>query len=267
MMEIVNMPCHIYENLLIDRIASVIEKTRCECIALSGGIDTSLIAAISVNVVRHIPKAIVAYYKNGIPRDLVYALYIANVLGLDIEFVEIDDRYIAKVLPMIIEIARKGGHEDYIEIRNDVVFYTILEKAKNRCRCIYTGSGGDEVFSGYSFMYEQLMENEIDEKRRVWAYGRYPEKEIANILNVNIVTPYLDQKVLELALTIPIKCLRSTILRGKEILRNILEGMGLYIVAYRVKTPAEAGAGTDIIDSNYLNRITSHYLRTTSLNT
>jgi len=258
MMKVINMPCHIYEKLLIDRIASVIEKTKCDCIALSGGIDTSLIAAISVNVVRHIPRAIVTYYRNGIPRDLIYALNIAKVLGLDIEFIEIDDRYIAKILPILTEIAKRGGHEDYIEIRNDVVFYATLEKAKDRCRCIYTGSGGDEVFSGYSFMYIQLLENEIDEKRRTWAYGRYPEREIANLLNVNIVAPYLDQKVLELALTIPIRCLRTTILRGKEILRNILMDMGLCIIADRIKTPAEAGAGTDVIDSNYLNRIMSH---------
>ncbi len=257
-MYIANIPCHVHEEFLINRIANVIKRTECDCIALSAGIDTALIAAIAVKVVKHMPKALVAYYKHGIPKDLIYAVYVAKTLGLDIEFIEINDEYVARILPIVAEIARGSGHEDYIEIRNDVVFYAVLEKAKNMCKCIYTGSGGDETFCGYSFMYSQLLESEIDEKRRVWAYGRYPEKEIAKILNVNVVMPYLDQEVLEESLTIPVRCLRTITSEGKTILRDILRSMGLNFVAERIKAPAEAGAGTEIMDKDYFNRIKSN---------
>ncbi len=257
-MDIVNIPCHIHEELLINRIARVIDNTRCDCIALSAGIDTSLIAAISVGLVRHIPKALIVYYKNGIPRDLTYAIHVAKTLGLDIEFIEVDDNYIARVLPEVFEVARGVGYDEYmdIELRNDVVFYAVLKKSRDMCRCIYTGTGGDETFCGYSFVYETMSDGEIDEKRRVWAYsGRYPEKEFAKILNIKIVTPYLEKEVLEESLTIPVRCLRRTPFMGKDILRDILRRMGLEIIAERVKAPAEAGAGTEILNMDYFNRI------------
>jgi len=254
------MSCHVYEHVLVNRIANVIDRTKCDCIALSGGIDTSLIAAISVKVVKHLPKAFVAYYKGGLPRDLMYALHVAKTLGLDIELLEINDEYVMKVLPLVTKVVSKG-HEDYIEVRNDVVYFAILEKAKNACKCVYVGSGGDEIFCGYSFMCKQLLESEIDEKRRMWARGTYPEGVIANLLGVNTVTPYLNDEVLEVALSMPVRCLRTVTLRGKEVLRNALESLGLNLIADRVKTPAEAGAGTDVMDQNYFNSIRLRVVR------
>jgi len=259
-MVVLNMPCHIYEYVLVGKIANVIERTKCDCIALSGGVDTSLIAAVSVNVVKHLPKAFIAYYRGGVPRDLMYALYVAKALGLDVELVEVGDEYVVRVLPLVMKVAG-GGHEDYIEVRNDVVFFAVLEKAREVCKCVYVGSGGDELFCGYTFMCRQLLESEIDVRRRAWARGRYPEKVIASLLGVNVVAPYLDDEVVEVALMMPVRCLRTATLRGKEVLRNALESLGLNLIADRVKTPAEAGAGTDVMDQNYFNSIRLRAIR------
>jgi asparagine synthase (glutamine-hydrolysing) len=48
-----------------------------------------------------------------------------------------------------------------------VVFYTTLIKAKELgCKCIYIGSGGGELFAGYSFML-RLPENEVEVYRKM----------------------------------------------------------------------------------------------------
>jgi len=52
---------------------------------------------------------------------------------------------------------------------------------------------------------------------------------------------------------IPTDCLRSQLMRGKEILRLILNSHGLDLVGERIKTPAESGAGTKEICKSILD--------------
>lgn len=242
------MPCPIYSELLFRAIRDVIEKKRCDCIALSGGIDTAtvLVAALSVDVK---PRGYVVVYEDGIPKDIVYAEYLAKIFSIDMRYVFIDKQNVAGVVQEIVKCVGKekiDSHGDggCIEIRNDLVFYTVLKKAlEDGCRCIYTGSGGDEIFAGYSFLIN-LRTNELEEAIKKLAYGRYPELELAKCIGIDAISPFLDESVLGMALQIPIQCLRSEAMKGKEILRDILRVNGFQLIAERVKTPAESGAGT-----------------------
>jgi asparagine synthase (glutamine-hydrolysing) len=127
------------------------------------------------------------------------------------------------------------------------VFYAALSEAKrDGCRCVLLGSGRDEVFAGYRFMLE-LPDEDLEERRDRYARsGRYPELLVARCLGVNVVTPYLSQEVLDVALRIPASCLRGSG-EGKAVLRELLARLGLEPVARRAKVPAEGGAGTDSV--------------------
>jgi asparagine synthase (glutamine-hydrolysing) len=243
-----NMCCEAFEDLLLENLRVYILRNQCDCIALSGGIDTTLIALIAkycgVDV-----KGIYTFFKDGIPRDLVYVNYLSKVLNIPMIFVSMDIDYVKSMLKDVYNcIGGEAYHELCIELRNDVVFYATLKTAKEiGCKCIYTGSGGDELFVGYSFML-QLPEDEIEEYREKWGLkGRYPELEIASCLGVNIIAPYLSSEVKELALQIPAKCLRGELFEGKRILRNLIKRFRCELIAERNKTPTEAGAGTNSI--------------------
>lgn len=244
------MPCEALQHLLREALSSVLLRTRCDCIALSGGVDTALIAALA-NYLGLELRGYTVIYAGGLPRDLPYVNYLEKKLGMRVDYVILKDSDIVRRAELLKEVLKNSPVADpVIEMRNDVVFHAALEKAlKDGCECVYTGSGGDEVFVGYRFMiYERERELEALTLRYALR-GYYPELAIGRLLGVEVVAPYLTDEVLRVALRIPIDCLRGYSMTGKEILRSILKSLGLDYVALRTKTPAEAGAGTDVINS------------------
>lgn len=244
----IRIPCHAYRDMVFSRLVEVVANYKCDCIALSGGIDTSviLLAAVSTGLK---PRGYTAVYRRGLPKDIVYANYLSKALNIDIDYVYIDARDVEALVPRVIECIgrnRIDSHRDggCIEIRNDIVFYSLLARARDdRCRCILVGSGGDELFAGYSFMLN-LCEDELEKTIDRFISGRYSELDIARCIGVKAVAPFTDTLLVEIAKKIPLNCLRSEKMMGKEILREILAEKGLYIISSRAKTPAESGAGT-----------------------
>ncbi len=228
----------------------------CDCILLSGGIDTSLVALAAVKKGVK-PLAVTVYSSFGLPRDLPYAIHVAHVLGLEHVLVEVDSGTACRLLKVI---QRCVGRYDYIEYRNDVVFLAGLVRAQREgCKCIYTGDGGDELLAGYRFM---LLEDEarIDELRLEYARrGRYPGLELAECIGIEAYAPLLCDEVIEAAMLMRASCLRSNRdpWEGKHPARVILEQHGLGWVAWRVKTPAESGAGTSKLGEKDLRVLSS----------
>lgn len=230
-------------------IKNAVHRYECGCIALSGGIDTTVVALAAKSAGIAL-KGLLAIYRNGLAKDIPYAEYVARTLGIDLIYVFID---VEEAWKAVLEIARCIGRDRLdshgdggcIEVRNDIVFYSVMAEARKRgCNCVYTGSGGDELFAGYSFINVQSSERIRSIIERFAGSGRYSELEIAECIGVRAFSPYLDRDVVALALEVPIECLRSSLMMGKEILREILATHGLQLVALREKTPAESGAGT-----------------------
>jgi len=244
----IGLPCGIYGEKLFRLLVEVVEGYGCDCIALSGGVDTSTIL-LAATAAGQRPRGYVAVYRGGLPRDIVYAEHVARALGIELVHVFLGSGDVEELRGAVVGCIgadRIASHGDSgcIEVRNDMVFYSVLRKAReDGCRCVYVGSGGDEVFAGYGFMLI-LTSGELEKTIERMSRGRFPELEIARCLGVEAVAPLLDERVLGLALEIPVDCLRASLYRGKEVLREILRERGLYSIADRAKTPAESGAGT-----------------------
>lgn len=242
------IPCYTYVDLLFKKLVEVVSMYRCDCMALSGGIDTSVILLATLEA-GFKPKGYIATYSLGLPKDLVYVDYISKVFNVDVELVQILNEAVEDLKNRVIEcigIDKIDSHKDggCVEVRNDIVFYTTLKKARDDgCKCVFVGSGGDELFAGYGFMLNLISKN-LEETIHRLARGRYAELEIAKCLGVKVAAPFLDKFIIEFAEEIPIECIRSEKMVGKEILREILNRKGLYFVSERTKTPAESGAGT-----------------------
>ncbi len=237
--------CSALSEEVLKELTRVVSGTRCDCIALSGGIDTAVIAAVAKRLGLDVRGYSVVYLE-GVPRDLPYVNWLEKAFGFRVNYLFMDRGYVRRSLRSVKACVHV--EDDYIELRNDLVFYTALKKAsQDGCRCVYTGSGGDEVFAGYNFLVWSLGDRVRELRLKYALRGRYPELIIGKCLGVRVVPPYLTPEVLETALRVPPRCLRDDLMRGKEVLRHILRELGLRRIADRVKTPAEAGAGTDVL--------------------
>ena len=247
------LPCTVAEELVLEALRRYVRSTSCDCIALSGGIDTSVVAlAARLEGLRLI--GITAFYTAGLTRDLPYASYVAGALGIRLHVVPVDPSYIAERAAIVAKCTRR---RDYIELRNDVVFLRALEEAERlNCRCILLGDGGDELFAGYQFMLSLSSWELRQTILRMATRGRYPGLELAECIGVKAHAPFLCDEALEVVMKVPVDCLRAGISEGKELLRNILRHYGLTLVAERPKTPAEQGAGTDALSREILEEIT-----------
>jgi asparagine synthase (glutamine-hydrolysing) len=247
------LSCTIAKELVLDALRRYVRSTGCDCIALSGGIDTSVVA-LAARLEGLKLTGVTAFYTAGLPRDLPYASYVAGVLGIRLHVVPVDPRYIAERAGLVAECTRKL---DYIELRNDVVFLRVLEEAERlSCRCILLGDGGDELFAGYQFMLSLGSEELRRTTLRMVTRGRYPGLELAECIGVEAHAPLLCDEILEVVLNAPTECLRPGVSEGKKLLRDILRSYGLALVAERPKTPAEQGAGTDVLGRETLEKIT-----------
>ncbi|RUM47404.1 MAG: hypothetical protein DSY37_02510 [Hyperthermus sp.] len=246
------LDCHTTASLLLDRLRRVIGSSGCDCIALSGGIDTSVLA-LAARLENRELQGFIAFYTKGVPRDLVYARLLASSLLIDLTEIPIDDSYIVSRWKRIVECT---GRRNHIELRNDVVFMRVLEAAQEHgCGCTIIGDGGDELFAGYSFMLHLLGRELYTTILNMAVKGRYPGVELAECIGVKALAPFLSDDILEVAFNTPMDCVRGGGNEGKSILRLILSQYGLKIIAERPKTPAEAGSGTAVLSRRVLEEM------------
>jgi asparagine synthase (glutamine-hydrolysing) len=75
----------------------------------------------------------------------------ATRLGLDLHVIRPKLSDLVEKMPALIRIL---GTFDPMELRNSIAAYVALEKARDLgIRTVLTGDGADELFAGYSYMF------------------------------------------------------------------------------------------------------------------
>ena len=238
----INQICLRLRNLLEESV----KRNLAEGIVLSGGLDTSIIATIASKYQEL--KAFTVAFEEAPSPDVDYAKQIAEKLKLEHTIHNLSMDELQSELPNVIRIMKSF---DPMEIRNSVVILVGLEAAKTAgVNTILTGDGADELFAGYSFLFNYSKEELERELQKMWKNIRFSSQELAAHLNMEVKLPYLDEDFQSFARQIDpeLKVHReNNSVIGKWILRKAFEGILPHNIVWRVKTPIEQGSGTSYL--------------------
>ena len=230
----------------VDKLYEVLENSISECssktIALSGGLDSSILAYFLRDKGC---KAIALTTKDFIATDLTYCQLVAKKFNLPLEIIMPQTEELLSAIEETIKILKNFND---IEIRNSIVMYVILKSIKDSGESnVILGDGADELFAGYSFF---LNKNENDLQKdleRIWDIMHFPSKKIGDALKITVETPFLNDKVMSVAKNIPVNFKvneHNEKKYGKWVLRKAFEDKLPESVVWRDKSPMQDGAGT-----------------------
>ena len=213
-----------------------------ELIALSGGLDSSIISHFLRGKK---VEGIAIISEDFVSTDLTYCQRISKETEIPLTIYNSTTSEILEAVENTIKILKNFND---IEIRNNVVMYLAIKWAKdNNKKSIITGDGADELFAGYNFLVNKSEKELESEIKRVCSVMHFPTQKIGKYLGIKIESPFLNQKVIEMANHIPsnLKVKEENGIRhGKWILRKTIENHIPEQIAWRKKSPMQEGAGT-----------------------
>ncbi|MBN1941409.1 MAG: diphthine--ammonia ligase [Candidatus Diapherotrites archaeon] len=229
---------------LLEKSVEAIPKSEIG-LMFSGGVDSTLLALLMKKVKLDF-KCYFAYVKmNSNPRDLGYAKEIAERYFLKLEEIGIEIKEAEENLKKTIKLIHNLSP---VYLGASLPFYTACAAAKKQgAKKIVSGIGADELFAGYARFFES---KNLEEDCRN-AFEKMLENEalhcraIAEHFGLELCTPFLDEKIVEFALSLPN---RMKIVGGKNkfILRETAIEIGLQKkFALRKKLAAQYGSNTD----------------------
>ncbi len=235
----VSIVCENLRRLLEESV----KRNLAEGMLLSGGLDTSIIAAVASKYRKL--KAFTVAFEGAPSPDVEYAEQVAEKFNLEhiIHYMSMEE--LNYEIPTIVRVTNSF---DPMEIRNSVVILVGLKAAKEAgTNSILTGDGADELFAGYSFLFQYSPKKLERELQRIWENMRFSSRDIAAYLNMEVKLPYLDKNFQSYAKQIDPKLkvhkMRGGII-GKWILRKAFQDVLPQNIVWRVKTPIEQGSGT-----------------------
>ena len=227
-------------------IYQILEESCNSCqsnlISLSGGLDSSIIAYF---LKKRGPNSVAIISEDFVSTDLTYCQMISKEMKIPLSIYNVPTSTILEAIEGTIKILKNFND---IEIRNNVVMYLAIKWAKeNNQKSIITGDGADELFAGYNFLVNKPEKELEAEIKRVCSVMHFPTQKIGKALGIKIESPFLNQKVMELANQIPSN-LKIKVEGGKRygkwILRKTFEKHIPVQIAWRRKSPMQEGAGT-----------------------
>ncbi len=237
-------------EVMIEAVEKMMADGAVEGVSLSGGLDSSLIAAIAKQFNRRL-KVFSTTIKRYPSQDLGYAKLMANYLGLDHYIYRITDEDIARILPRAVWFM-ESFDEDCIS--GFVANYYAAKLAREHTNCVLVGEGADELFGGY-FRELQAVDDpeekeEVARKLLAIAYNtalrRLDRGWMSN--SVDYRAPFLDGKVVALSERIPL-AMKVYAQDGEQIekwiLREAFRDMLPREIAKRPKLRFARGSGVD----------------------
>ncbi len=227
-------------NLVVDQVLA----SSADGILFSGGLDTSVLAAIAASHGRRL-QAVMVSVAEGTGLDEPFARLIVERLGIDLEILRPSLDELVDRMPELIRLLRTF---DPMELRNSIVTYVAMEAASKRgLSAVLTGDAADELFAGYSFMFNMSAEQLPSYIRHLNEIMHFTSEVIGRNLSVGVDSPYVSPSVREFAISLgyeDLVCEYEGKRFGKRILREAFSALLPEEIAWRLKTPIEYGSGS-----------------------
>lgn len=234
---------------LKEKLMKATKRNLADGLFLSGGLDTAILASLVPGL-----KAFTIRLESY-GDDPKYAEVVARQFNMEHHQVVVNIDRALSAIPEVIRILKTFDPA----IPNDLAIYFALKFAKGRrIKSIMTGDGGDELFAGYSYMFNLNLEDYIP---KIGREMHFSSNELGKSFGIEIKQPYLDKKFINFSLKIPwnlkVKAENGKAW-GKWILRKTFEDDLPYGVIWQDKRPIEYGSGFSklrgIIDSKISNK-------------
>jgi asparagine synthase (glutamine-hydrolysing) len=227
-------------NLVVEGVLA----SSADGILFSGGLDTSVLGAIAASQGRYL-QAVMVSVKEVTGLDEPFARLMAGRLGLDLEILRPGLNELVDRMP---ELIRLLGTFDPMELRNSIVTYLAVEAASKRgLSAVLTGDAADELFAGYSFMFNMPAEQLPSYIRHLNEIMHFSSEVIGRNRGIGVDSPYASSPIREFAISLEYEdlvCHHEGHRIGKKILRQAFSGLLPREIVWRLKTPIEYGSGS-----------------------
>ena len=228
----------------------------------SGGLDSSLVAAIAAEEIPHLHTFAVGMRdEKGEPSDDLKAgrIVAKHIASTHHELIFTEEEYY-EALPKVIQ---KLESYDPSLVRCAVPCYFTCKLAADHVTVVLTGEGADEIFAGYHYMKRLPLDQVNQEARRnlcsLHNINLQRADRIGMYFSLELRVPFLDVEMIDLAMKIP-PDLKIRGYKGdrieKWILRKAFEGSG-YIpdeILWRYKVQYTQGAGCESLGERLAQR-------------
>ena len=223
-------------------------------VIFSGGVDSSILAMLlkDISYNKKLNITLYAVGREG-SKDLEAARYATEYLDLPLKTQLITEELIKE---HVGEVVHAIGDDNLMKVGVGLTTYFATKLAcEDGIKVAILGQGADELFGGYNRYLKSFEENTLEFEIRQDISNMYHvnlerDDACAMLNSVELRLPFLDEKLVEYAINLPIKYKISgpgDILR-KNILRKLAFNEGLDTeIAYRPKKAAQYGTGIDKI--------------------
>jgi asparagine synthase (glutamine-hydrolysing) len=211
-----------------------------ECMLLSGGLDTAILAPLAASGGT---RAAVTVLASADAPDRPFAQAVASRLGWQHHVVESTLDGLLSETDFVVRTLRTF---DPMEVRNSIVIGRGLrEAAAVGYRTAMTGDAADELFGGYSFMWDKTPDDFEKYSRRMAATMRFSSHPLGKALGVEVRAPYTDAEVIRVATGLP-KRLKVASKDGTTVGKWVLRwAFPECDSRWRRKDPIEVGSGSN----------------------
>lgn len=219
---------------------------------LSGGLDSSIIAALAAGSIDH-PLKTFSVGMEGSP-DILAARRVAEHIGSNHHELMFTADDVAEVLPHVIYHLESA---DVDLVRSAIPTHFATTLAQQHVKAVLTGEGADELFAGYSYhhAYADAPRELADElTRSLTAMHNINLQRVDRITmaqGLEARTPFLDRDLIDFAQSIPAALKMKVAESGegpatteKWILRRACEDLLPADLVWREKAQFDEGSGT-----------------------